>query len=117
MGLTKSNKLKKHWGCLEKNVPRLPAWLFHSLKKAVENPKGNVEKLSPKESVEGAQTVLREGVSPPPPICLTALRFFLGLYLNLLRCWLQPETDFVKFSSKFDHENLNNSRTIKLHNK
>ena len=31
--------------------------------------------------------------------------------------WLQSETDFVKISSNFDHENLNNSRTIKLHNK
>ena len=31
------------------------------VKATVENPRGSVEKLSPKESVEGADTVLREG--------------------------------------------------------
>ena len=54
----------------------------------------------------------------PPPLCLTALGFFFrGLFLNLLGFWLQSETDFVKITSNFDHENLNNSRTIKLHSK
>ena len=33
-----------------------------SLKATVENPRGSVEKLSPKESVEGANTVLRGSV-------------------------------------------------------
>jgi len=34
----------------------------NSLKATVENPRGSVEKLSPKESVEGADTVLRGSV-------------------------------------------------------
>ena len=54
---------------------------------------------------------------PPPPIFDRLRFFFQGLFLNLLGCWLQSETDFVKISSNFDHENLNNSWTIKLHNK
>ena len=36
-----------------------------SLKATVENPRGRVEKLSPKESVEGADTVLRGSVRAP----------------------------------------------------
>ena len=36
-----------------------------SLKATVENPRGSVEKLSPKESVEGAHTVLRGSVRAP----------------------------------------------------
>ena len=36
-----------------------------SLKATVENPRGSVEKLSPKESVEGADTVLRGSVRAP----------------------------------------------------
>ena len=32
------------------------------MKATVENPRGSVEKLSPKESVEGADTVLRGSV-------------------------------------------------------
>ena len=35
------------------------------LKASVENPRGSVEKLSPKESVEGADTVLRGSVRAP----------------------------------------------------
>ena len=35
------------------------------LKATVENPRGSVEKLSPKESVEGADTVLRGSVRAP----------------------------------------------------
>ena len=34
-----------------------------SVKATVENPRGSVEKLSPKESVEGTNTVLRGSVS------------------------------------------------------
>ena len=33
-----------------------------TVKATVENPRGSVEKLSPKESVEGADTVLRSSV-------------------------------------------------------
>ena len=36
-----------------------------TLKATVENPRGSVEKLSPKESVEGADTVLRGSVRAP----------------------------------------------------
>ena len=36
-----------------------------SLKATVNNPRGSVEKLSPKESVEGADTVLRGNVRAP----------------------------------------------------
>ena len=36
-----------------------------SLKATVENPRGSVEKLSSKESVEGADTVLRGSVRAP----------------------------------------------------
>ena len=36
-----------------------------SLKATVENPRGSVEKLSPKESVKGADTVLRGSVRAP----------------------------------------------------
>ena len=36
-----------------------------SLKATVENPRGSVEKLSPKESVEGADTVLRGSERAP----------------------------------------------------
>ena len=35
------------------------------LKATVENPRGSVEKLSPKESVEGGDTVLRGSVRAP----------------------------------------------------
>ena len=35
------------------------------MKATVENPRGSVEKLSPKESVEGADTVLRGSVRTP----------------------------------------------------
>ena len=35
------------------------------MKATVENPRGSVEKLSPKESVEGADTVLRGSVRAP----------------------------------------------------
>ena len=35
------------------------------MKTTVENPRGSVEKLSPKESVEGADTVLRGSVRAP----------------------------------------------------
>ena len=35
------------------------------LKATVENPRGSVEKLSPKENVEGAHTVLRGSVRAP----------------------------------------------------
>ena len=35
------------------------------MKANVENPRGSVEKLSPKESVEGADTVLRGSVRAP----------------------------------------------------
>ena len=35
------------------------------LKATVENPRGSVEKLSPKESVEGTDTVLRGSVRAP----------------------------------------------------
>ena len=37
----------------------------NSVKATVENPRGSVEKLSPKESVEGADTVLRGSVTAP----------------------------------------------------
>ena len=37
----------------------------NSLKATVENPRGSVEKLSPKESVEGTDTVLRGSVRAP----------------------------------------------------
>ena len=43
-----------------------------TLKATVENPRGSVEKLSPKESVEGADTVLRGSVRAPeglPEVC------------------------------------------------
>ena len=36
-----------------------------SLKATVENPRGSVEKLSPKESVEGGDTALRGSVRAP----------------------------------------------------
>ena len=36
-----------------------------SLKATVENPRGNVEKLAPKESVEGAHTVVRGSERAP----------------------------------------------------
>ena len=36
-----------------------------SVKATVENPRGSVKKLSPKESVEGADTVLRGSVRAP----------------------------------------------------
>ena len=36
-----------------------------SLKSTVENPRGSVAKLSPEESVEGANTVLRGSVRAP----------------------------------------------------
>ena len=36
-----------------------------SLKATVENPRGSVEKLSPEEGVEGANTVLRGSVRGP----------------------------------------------------
>ena len=36
-----------------------------SVKATVGNPRGSVEKLSPKESVEGAHTVLRDSVRVP----------------------------------------------------
>ena len=36
-----------------------------SSKATVENPRGSVEKLSPKDSVEGANTVLRGSVRAP----------------------------------------------------
>ena len=40
--------------------------MFYScLKATVENPRGSVEKLSPKESVEDADTVLRGSVRAP----------------------------------------------------
>ena len=39
--------------------------LFDRLKATFENPRGSVEKLSPKESVEGADTVLRGSVRAP----------------------------------------------------
>ena len=42
-----------------------PPSLIGSLKATVENPRGSVEKLSPKESVEGADTVLRGSVRAP----------------------------------------------------
>ena len=35
------------------------------VKASVENPRGSVEKLSPKESVEGSDTVLRGSVRAP----------------------------------------------------
>ena len=35
------------------------------MKATVENPRGSVEKLSPKESVKGANTVLRGSVRAP----------------------------------------------------
>ena len=35
------------------------------MKATVENPRGSVEKLSPKENVEGADTVLRGSVRAP----------------------------------------------------
>ena len=35
------------------------------MKATVENPRGSVEKLSPEESVEGADTVLRGSVRAP----------------------------------------------------
>ena len=35
------------------------------MKATVENPRGSVEKLSPKESVEGADTVVRGSVRAP----------------------------------------------------
>ena len=38
---------------------------YFALKATVENPRGSVEKLSPKESVEGADTVLRGSVRAP----------------------------------------------------
>ena len=37
----------------------------HSLKATVENLRGSVEKMSPKESVEGAYTVLRGSLRAP----------------------------------------------------
>ena len=37
----------------------------NSVKATVENPRGSVEKLSPKESVEGADTVLRGSLRAP----------------------------------------------------
>ena len=47
------------------------------MKATVENPRGSVEKLSPKESVEGADTVLRGSVRAPeenPKEALTLTR-------------------------------------------
>ena len=38
---------------------------INSVKATVENPRGSVEKLSPKESVKGAATVLRGSVKTP----------------------------------------------------
>ena len=46
------------------NFPRRKI-LVGSVKATVENPRGSVEKLSPKESVEGADTVLRGSVRAP----------------------------------------------------
>ena len=37
----------------------------NALKVTIENPRGSVEKLSPKESIEGADTVLRGSVRAP----------------------------------------------------
>ena len=39
--------------------------ILYTVKATVENPKGSVEKLSRKESVEGANTVLRDSVREP----------------------------------------------------
>ena len=39
------------------------------MKGTVENPRGSVEKLSPKESVEGADTVLRGSVRASKGFC------------------------------------------------
>ena len=46
-------------------VLQTPLLLIHPLKATVENPRGSVEKLSPKESAEGADTVLRGSVKAP----------------------------------------------------
>ena len=43
----------------------MPSNTLNSLKANVENPRGSVEKLSPTESVEGADTVLRGSVRVP----------------------------------------------------
>ena len=48
-----------------KFVLGLPRAKQVGLKATVENPRGSVEKLSPKESVEGAHTVLRGSVRAP----------------------------------------------------
>ena len=49
-----------------------------------------------KKTIESLTAVIPT-LDPPP--MFDRLRFFLGLFLNLLGCWLQSETDFVKISS------------------
>ena len=83
-----------------------------TLKATVENPRGSVEKLSPKESVEGANTVLRGSVRAPNGFAQgksrgslhTAPQNSVGTQGNLLRGQLFLSAPRI-FNSCSDYQN------------
>ena len=71
-----------HW-CPDSKSVQFSRNCQDSLKATVKNVRGSVEKLSPKESVKGANTVLRGSVRAPS-------RFFTGKPLAVKPWGLQP---------------------------
>ena len=53
------------------------------LKATIKNPRGSVEKLSPKESVKGAHTVLRSSVRAPKGFSEGKPEVFLKSFLRV----------------------------------